>query len=133
MRVDDLDPKEAYKLLEDHPEAKLVDVRRPDERSDIGAPSLEPLGRPVLHVVWPQTPDRTSQDFADELESQLAAQGAGRDAPLLFICRSGMRSRAAGETMAARGWTRVLNVAGGFSGKPDLTGWADSGLPISKI
>ncbi|GGE29515.1 hypothetical protein GCM10007276_03400 [Agaricicola taiwanensis] len=133
MRVDDLNSKEAYQLLQDHPEAQLVDVRRPDERSDIGAPSLEALGRPVLHAVWPQTPDRTPEDFANELESQLQAQGADRDTPLLFICRSGARSRAAGETMSSRGWTRVINVAGGFSGKPEITGWADEGLPISKI
>lgn len=132
MRVDDLSPKEAYGLLQDNPNAQLVDVRRDDERSEIGAPSLEALGRDVLHVVWPQTAGRTPEEFAQELESELSAQGAGSDVPLLFICRSGVRSRAAGEAMLARGWSRCLNVAGGFSGRPDRTGWADEGLPISR-
>jgi rhodanese-related sulfurtransferase len=134
MRVDDLGPAEAYDLLKVTPEAQLVDVRRTDERIANGAPSLDDIGRDVIHVVWPTTPDMSLDAFAVGLERELEARSVGRDSPILFLCRAGARSRAAAALMTERGWTRCINVAGGFSvGTAASPGWADQNLPISKI
>jgi rhodanese-related sulfurtransferase len=70
--------------------------------------------------------------FADEVGKAVPT----RDAALLFICRSGNRSRAAAEAMTALGFRRCYNVAEGFEGHHDnarhrgqLDGWKAAGLP----
>jgi rhodanese-related sulfurtransferase len=58
------------------------------------------------------------------------------EAPILFICRSGGRSRAAAAALTAAGYRRCYNVAEGFEGNPDperhrgkTGGWKAAGLP----
>ena len=67
---------------------------------------------------------------------QVRAGGAVEDAPVLFICRSGNRSKAAAIAMTAAGFARCYNVAEGFEGAPDdkghrgvVGGWKVAGLP----
>ncbi|MGH8631275.1 MAG: rhodanese-like domain-containing protein [Burkholderiales bacterium] len=48
-----------------------------------------------------------------------------RDIPVVFYCQSGARSMQAGAFLAAKGWPRVYNLAGG------LTAWLRSGLPVT--
>jgi rhodanese-related sulfurtransferase len=71
-------------------------------------------------------------DFA----GQVAAAGVERDAALLIICRSGIRSKAAAIALTAAGFGPCYNVATGFEGDPDPTkhrgtvnGWKVDGLP----
>jgi len=66
----------------------------------------------------------------------VARQVPDRDVPILFICRSGGRSRAAATAMTAAGYSRCYNVAEGFEGSPDAErhrgktgGWKAAGLP----
>jgi rhodanese-related sulfurtransferase len=73
-----------------------------------------------------------NQNFVEHLENA----GLGREAPLLFMCRSGARSRAAAIAMTARGFKNCYNVASGFEGDADRTrhrgtvsGWKVEGLP----
>ena len=61
---------------------------------------------------------------------------SAKDAPLYFLCRSGIRSKAAAIAMAEAGFTACFNVAGGFEGPPDdrghrggSSGWKAEGLP----
>ncbi len=63
-------------------------------------------------------------------------QGISKDTPLLFLCRSGARSKSAAMAMARAGYTRAYNVAGGFEGNLDGEGhrgginvWKAAGLP----
>ena len=65
-----------------------------------------------------------------------AALGANKDVPVVFLCRSGARSRAAAMAMTAAGYTKAFNIAGGFEGDLDETrhrgtsnGWKAAGLP----
>ena len=67
---------------------------------------------------------------------ELAAARPDRDPPVIFLCRSGVRSRAAAIAMTARGFTRAYNLAGGFEGAHDaarhrgqVEGWKVAGLP----
>jgi rhodanese-related sulfurtransferase len=55
---------------------------------------------------------------------------------VLLICRSGVRSREAGEALEAAGFATVINVSEGFEGALDehhhrgtLGGWRFHGLP----
>jgi len=55
---------------------------------------------------------------------------------VLFLCRSGARSRAAAMAATAAGYARAYNVAEGFEGDLDaeghrgrVNGWKVAGLP----
>ena len=71
-----------------------------------------------------------------EFVSALGGAYADKDTPLLFLCRSGVRSAAAAKAMSAAGYSTCLNVADGFEGPLDANGkrgsaagWKATGLP----
>lgn len=129
----DLTPNQVWDLLSENPKAQLVDVRTEAEFAWVGNPDLTSLGKEVLRVQWKTFPDMApNPDFV----GQVAANADDRDMPLLFLCRSGVRSRHAAEEMTAAGFTQCYNVAGGFEGDHDdqghrstVNGWKVSGLP----
>lgn len=133
----DLDSSEALDLLKKVPNATLVDVRTRPEWSFVGVPDLAEFGREPVFLEWQSYPSmQVNADFVPALTAELEGRGIPQDAPVLFICRSGARSRAAAMAMAAKGWSQCINVAGGFEGGPDpsrhrgsLDGWKASGLP----
>jgi rhodanese-related sulfurtransferase len=74
--------------------------------------------------------------FVAEAEAAVTAMGADKTTPILFLCRSGARSRATAVALAAQGFSQAFNVAGGFEGDPDgerhrgnINGWKAAGLP----
>jgi rhodanese-related sulfurtransferase len=82
---------------------------------------------------WQTYPTKSpNPDFVASLAQALP----DKDAPMLFICRSGARSRAAAIAMTAAGYRRCYNVADGFEGNHDVArhrgqvaGWKAAGLP----
>ena len=129
----DVPPAEAWALLAGDPASVLIDVRSLPEWQFVGVPDLSGLGkRPVL-VGWHLYPAMNENPgFYDELRRK----GVEPHMPALFLCRSGGRSRAAAMAMAAMGYARCYNVAGGFEGPPDtgrhrgtVGGWKVAGLP----
>ncbi len=128
----DLPPGEAYALLRDDPRAVLVDVRTAAEWTYVGVPDLAPLGKDAVRVEWLRYPGgATNERFLDEL----AAAGVDRDSPVVFLCRSGVRSVAAAEAATAAGYERAYNITEGFEGPLDgdghrgARGWRAAGLP----
>lgn len=123
-----LDPQAAYDLLQQDPQAVLVDCRTEIEHMYVGFP----VG--AEHVAWQEAPDW-------EIDPQFAAKVArlvkgDLTRPLLLICRSGNRSVDAGLALEAAGFTRVINVLEGFEGALDddyhrgtQGGWRFRGLP----
>jgi rhodanese-related sulfurtransferase len=133
----DIDVQQAWELLKAESKAQLVDVRTMAEWNFVGLPDLSPLGRRVHCVEWQGFPTMAvNPDFAAEAEAAVTAAGAGKDTPILFLCRSGARSRAAAVALTQAGFSKAFNVAGGFEGDPDgerhrgnLNGWKAAGLP----
>jgi len=129
----DLRPAEAWAMLKGDPTAQLVDVRTRPEWTFVGAPDLAMIGKEPAFVSWQVYPTmQTNTAFADEIRRVSPSV----EAPLLFICRSGARSRAAAEAMTALGYRRCYNVAEGFEGQVDHdghrgrhAGWKAAGLP----
>jgi len=129
----DLSATDTYRLLADDPAAVLVDVRTHAEWAYVGLPDLSALGKKVVTVQWSTYPDGASNAaFLDEL----AAADVTPDQPVLFLCRSGVRSVAAATAATAVGYTRAYNVLDGFEGAPDAAGhrggtggWKAEGLP----
>jgi rhodanese-related sulfurtransferase len=127
----DLTPSEAYDLVRDNPDAVLVDVRTTAEWAQIGIPDLSEIGKEVALIEWQQFPTGSiNPDFAAELQ-EVAHHGA----PVLMICRSGVRSIAAAEAATRAGIGPAYNVLEGFEGGVDAfgrrgsSGWRAAGLP----
>jgi rhodanese-related sulfurtransferase len=128
----DLTPTEAWELLHRDPEAVLVDVRTEAEWMFVGVPDLTPVGKKLVTVSWNRWPEGTRNlGFLEEL----TAAGVDGEGPVLFICRSGVRSRAAAITATTAGIAPSYNVGEGFEGELDESGhrggngWRAAGLP----
>jgi rhodanese-related sulfurtransferase len=125
-----LSPAEAFELLQLDPAARLVDVRTRAE--------LDWVGRPVIgdaqysHLEWTQYPGGTPNPaFLEQLRRDATPQ-----TPLIFLCRSAVRSKAAAKAATAVGFTRAYDLLEGFEGNKDgqghrktAGGWCFRGLP----
>jgi len=129
----DVSPNSAWQMLERDADAVLVDVRTTAEWNYVGAPDLRGLGKQIVPVEWQVYPTmQVNAGFADALR----AAGIAGDRPVLFLCRSGVRSKAAAQAMTAAGMSRCYNIIDGFEGPPDqaghrgaVAGWKAAGLP----
>ena len=92
--------------------AKLVDVRTNAELHFVGSvPGSEA-------IEWNSYPDgHRNPAFLEQL-----GETARKDQPVLFLCRSGVRSHHAAAAAAAAGWTEAYNVLEGFEGDKDAAG-----------
>ena len=124
-----LTPAEAYQVMQLAPSAKLVDVRSRQE--------LDLVGKipDAVHIEWSFYPDwKPNPDFVSQLEMQL-----DKEALVMFICRSGVRSNTAAATAAKNGFSESYNVLEGFEGEAEIAtdqrgkinGWKVAKLPWS--
>ncbi len=121
-----LTPGEAYELLRTAPGAKLVDVRSRAE--------LDWVGRipKAAEIEWATYPGmKLNPNFLAALEQQV-----DKEALVMFICRSGVRSHHAAIAATKAGYSDCYNVLGGFEGDKSpgnqrnaLNGWRKAGLP----
>jgi rhodanese-related sulfurtransferase len=133
----DVSVSDAYAMLEQDKSAVLVDVRTKAEWSYVGVPDLSDLDKEAVLVEWQEFPTmQVASDFAPRVTEILRAQGATSSTPVLFLCRSGVRSRAAAIAMTKAGQERCFNIAEGFEGPLDdkrrrgaIGGWKAHGLP----
>jgi rhodanese-related sulfurtransferase len=85
-----------------------------------------------VEIEWQGYPGgRPNPDFLAQLERQVE-----KEALVMFICRSGVRSHAAAAAAGAAGYTQCYNVLEGFQGDRDsrgrrdtVGGWRVAGLP----
>ena len=123
-----LTPKEAYDFIHQNTDAVFVDVRSEIEFFYVG----HPVG--AEHIAWQEPPDWEVQpEFAQHVKALVAGV---KTRPVVLICRSGNRSKEAGEFLEQHGFTDVYNVLYGFEGELDedhhrstQNGWRHDGLP----
>ena len=123
-------PDEAFMLLQAAPNVKLIDVRTNAERDWVGR-VVVPEGQ-HLAVEWATYPGgQPNPEFGAQLE-----QIAARDEILLFLCRSGVRSRHSARVATELGYTNAFDILEGFEGDKDgeghrktVSGWCKAGLP----
>jgi rhodanese-related sulfurtransferase len=133
----DVSANDAYSILQDDKSAVLVDVRTQPEWTYVGVPDLSGIGKKALFAEWQEFPTmKVAADFVPHLLETLRAQGATAATPVLFLCRSGVRSRAAAIALTQAGQERCYNIAQGFEGPLDdkqrrgaVDGWKARGLP----
>lgn len=128
--VKTLQPKEAWEKLQREPSAVLIDVRSSMEYLFVG----HPVG--ALHIPWLESPEWVpNAQFVAQVRRAVLG-GASGGAPILLICRSGVRSLEAGNALIGAGFKEVYNVAEGFEGSLDdkhhrsaIGGWRYHKLP----
>jgi rhodanese-related sulfurtransferase len=87
-----IEPRDFVALRQSQPEVRLIDIRGEDEREIVTIEGAEPL--------------------SEELLQQLRV--LPKDAPLVFHCRSGLRSLDAAAHFIGHGFTNVKSLAGGI-------------------
>ena len=128
---------DAYGFLTSDPASILIDVRTQAEWAYVGAPDIKSLGKSPVFLEWQSYPSmQVDERFAERLGTILRSAGVERGAPLVFLCRSGARSRRAAVAMTDSGWAPCFNVSDGFEGPLDgsgrrggVGGWKAGGLP----
>jgi rhodanese-related sulfurtransferase len=128
---------DAHTLLEGDSTSVLIDVRTQAEWTYVGAPDIRALGKTPLFLEWQTYPSMAvDANFTDRLGALLQSGSVERGASLLFLCRSGARSRHAAIAMTSAGWGPCFNVSDGFEGQLDdsrrrggISGWKAGGLP----
>lgn len=133
----DITPGDAWRILSQDSGAVLVDVRSQAEWNFVGVPDLAPVGKKPILTAWAHFPGMVANtDFLAELKQALAQAGHGDGSPVLFLCRSGARSRSAAIAATAAGIAPAYNIIAGFEGDLDgdghrgaTGGWKASGLP----
>ena len=85
---------------------QIIDVRRPDEY----AAELGHIESAQLVTLGPDL-----KNFLDKIE---------KNQPLIFVCRSGIRSGQATQEALSAGFTQVYNLEGG------MLKWNSLGLPV---
>ena len=122
-------PAEAYTLIEEK-HARLIDVRTNAERDWVGRVAIP--AEQHAAVQWSTYPGGAANpDFIAQL-----GQVAAKNEVLLFLCRSGVRSRHAAKLASESGYPNCFDILEGFEGDKDarghrknVAGWCKAGLP----
>ncbi len=126
MYAGDVTPQDAYAAVAAG-EGVLVDVRTKAEWSYVGVPDVA-----AQFIEWQSFPDGARNErFVDEVREAGVSEGQ----PVYFLCRSGVRSKAAADAVTAAGLGPAYNILDGFEGPHDaaghrcVSGWKNVGLP----
>lgn len=129
----DLVIPEAWDILKQQPDACLIDVRTSEELIFTGAPWLDEINKELIHIPWRFFPNmELNTSFGETIQQNIPNSAL----ILLFICRSGGRSREAAMYTTKLGYENCYNIVNGFEGEPDnnhhrgtLMSWKAYGLP----
>jgi rhodanese-related sulfurtransferase len=133
--LQEISPTDAYEMTKADASCLLIDIRSSMEFLFVG----HPIG--AVHVAWIDEPDWiVNPHFVTEVR-QLILGGAVCEedkgcAPIILICRSGKRSKEAGEQLIQADLQNVYHIDEGFEGELDehhqrssTGGWRFRGLP----
>lgn len=116
---DDMTPADSWALLAEQPNAVLIDVRTDAEWAYVGIPDLSSINKETALVAWQEFPQmEVNPNFVD----QVRGYAPDPSQPILFLCRSGVRSKSAADALTAAGYENCYNVLEGFEGDKDVNG-----------
>lgn len=139
MTVEQIEAKEALKILESDENSVLIDVRTFEEFNFVGCVNSFSFDDRIIMNPWKLLPAMSDNpEFDHNLEDALsqAFGDKSKEVKLFFLCRSGGRSNAAANHSLNLGYKNCYNIIGGFEGKLDeneqrgnVDGWKASNLP----
>ena len=124
MTIPEINVQEARRRLDAGEADVYLDVRTVAEFDAGHAPGA--VNIPVLFMD-PSTGGRQANpEFVELVKSTVPA-----DARIICGCKSGGRSAVATELLLNAGYKDVVNMVGGFGGRPDAPGWNTLGYPTT--
>jgi len=125
--IENLTPQQSWDLMQSDSNAIMIDVRTKMEHTFLGRPLN------AVHVPWKEAPEWTlNTAFVAQVEQVVI----DKSAPVLLLCRSGVRSLEAASALENAGYTHLINILDGFEGALDdnkhrgnISGWRYSQLP----
>ena len=124
MPIQQINPTQAKKILDENAEALYLDVRSVrefDQGHAEGAINIPLLDHNEEGQMVP------NPDFVQVVEAYLP-----KEKVLVIGCQAGGRSQKACEILEAKGYQQLSNMMGGFGGSPQTPGWKQSGLPVTQ-
>ncbi|MGR8931503.1 MAG: rhodanese-like domain-containing protein [Gammaproteobacteria bacterium] len=125
--IENLDPTQSWTVLQENSSAVLIDVRTAIEHGFVGHPPK------AIHVAWKEFP---GMQLNGAFVEQVKLHAPDKTAPVLLLCRSGVRSVEAAKALEAAGYQHLINILEGFEGPLDenkhrgtLGGWRFHDLP----
>ncbi|MCI0402488.1 MAG: rhodanese-like domain-containing protein [Acidobacteria bacterium] len=129
MDIKRIVPEEAKQLL-DAGEHVYLDVRSTPEFAAGHVPGARNV--PLLE------PDASGRMAPNPRFLEVVEKNFPKDARLITGCMKGGRSMKAAELLQQAGFTRIVDMRGGFGGETDqmgrvtFPGWAPRGLPVTR-
>lgn len=128
-----LTSKKAWEFLKEVSNFQLIDCRSSAEWNFVGVPDLSSINKKVYFIEWQKSP---FMEKNDNFLKEIIDFGLTKDTKMIFICRSGARSRSAAEFLTNQGYKNCFNFSDGFEGIHDINGhrgnvngWKFSKLP----
>ena len=129
----DLSPNEVWDIIKLNGDCFLVDCRTSAEWSLVGVPDLDSLGKKVLFVEWQTFP---TMEKNPRFLQEISETNVTKNSKIIFLCRSGARSRSAAEFLTSQGYESCFNCSEGFEGshnnfghRGQVNGWKFHNLP----
>ena len=129
----DLSPRNTWDEVKNNDNCFLVDCRSSAEWSLIGVPNLDSIGKKVVFVEWQIYP---TMEKNSKFLQEISESGINKDSKIIFLCRSGARSRSAAEFLTSHGYKECYNCMEGFEGSHNEfgqrgkhNGWKFADLP----
>ncbi|MFL2679849.1 hypothetical protein CBE37_02640 [bacterium TMED277] len=129
----DLSPQNTWDEVKNDDNCFLVDCRSSAEWSLTGVPNLDSIGKKVVFVEWQIYP---TMEKNSKFLQEISESGINKDSKIIFLCRSGARSRSAAEFLTSHGYKECYNCMEGFEGSHNefgqrgkQNGWKFADLP----
>jgi rhodanese-related sulfurtransferase len=139
MSLKQINPQDAWKILDEDKHSLLVDVRTFEELNFVGHVDLSSIAAKSIILPWRIYPRmELNSAFISELSNFIAKTFPSNplDTNLLFLCKTGGRSNEAAKSMSEIGYKNTYNITGGFEGEADssghrgnINGWKAANLP----
>ncbi len=113
--------KEIKDHLKNNTKCVLLDVRTKEEWNNVGKPDGDKIG---LKTYFLEIRRDAFFDFVQEFKNL----NISPDKEILVICASGERSQISAELLSKENY-KTINLADGFMGSQEGTGWEKNNLP----
>ena len=139
MNIEEIKSSQAWKLLEQNKNNVLIDVRTIAEFNFVGIADLKTINQESVLLPWRNYPDMAidsefNKKLIEILEDKIPDHN-NKEVKLLFMCRSGVRSLEAANSVSSLQYS-CYNIINGFEGAVDkdnhrgnINGWKALELP----
>lgn len=124
MNIKNISSLNAHEMLKINNNTIMIDVRTSDEWKLAGVPKINKSQ--IIFLSWRLLPEMLVNN---QFKKQFMLNAIDQNNDLLFLCRSGVRSKEATEFISNLGYSNCYNISDGFEGGAGGIGWKQNDLP----